>query len=128
MKKKPPRKIRGKVAKRNYDVAFQAALNGLARTLVTLLRGGKRIASIVSLNVEHKKWLERQADALFRIVFRDGTQWLLHIEIQATNDPKIGGRMMIYGGLDHLRYNIRPYQLVLYIGLPKMRMPDMLPE
>ena len=66
--------------------------------------------------------LERRADSVF--LLEDET--ILHLEFQTRNDKEMPYREGIYGLLLGQKYKRRVRQTVIYLGQPKMRMPNQL--
>jgi hypothetical protein len=88
--------------------------------LLELLTGGIPVRQI--LNVEMARVLERRADLVF--LLEDET--ILHLEFQTRNDKEMPYREGIYGLLLGQKYKRRVRQTVIYLGQPKMRMPNQL--
>jgi len=88
--------------------------------LLDLLTGGIPVRQI--LNAELAKVLERRADLVF--LLEDET--ILHLEFQTRNDKEMPYREGIYGLLLGQKYKRRVRQTVIYLGQPKMRMPNQL--
>ena len=100
-----------------YDAVVKDLFQKDHPSLLDQLTGGVEINAF--LNVDLAKVLERRADLV--LLLADET--ILHIEFQSTNDQDIAYRAGIYCVLLGHRYRRRVRQVVLYIGLAKMRMP-----
>jgi predicted transposase YdaD len=74
------------------------------------------------LNVEIPKVEARRADLLARL--DDGA--LLHIELQSTNDPEMGLRMLEYSTGVYRMCRRFPKQIVLYVGQAPVKMDTVL--
>ena len=70
------------------------------------------------LNVELPRTQSRRVDLLGKL--SDGR--LLHIELQSTNDRTMPFRMAEYALAIMRRYGGYPVQLLIYVGIPKLRM------
>ena len=64
---------------------------------------------------EKLKPLTREVDGLLLTQRKDGRQQLVHIEIQSTNDPTMGERMLIYHVLARLQYDLPILSYVIYL-------------
>ncbi len=85
-----------------------------------MLTGGIPVRQI--LNGELARVLERRADSVFLLE----DESLLHLEFQTRNDKEMPYRIGIYGLLLGQKYKRRMRQTVIYLGQPKMRMPNQL--
>ena len=63
--------------------------------------------------------IEREPDFLKIIIDQNGKEWILHLEFQTTNDPKMIYRMAEYRAILQRKYEIPVRQLVIYLGLEK---------
>ena len=66
--------------------------------------------------------IEREPDFLKRVIDQDGKEFLLHLEFQTTNDPKMIYRMVEYRGILQRKYQIPVHQVVMYLGSDKPTM------
>nr|VFK64337.1 MAG: conserved hypothetical protein (putative transposase or invertase) [Candidatus Kentron sp. TUN] len=74
---------------------------------------------------EHQRVEDRRADLVVKLREQGGKPFLLHIEIQNDNDPKMPVRMMRYLTDVLLAYPGLPiHQYLIYIGAEKLTMPD----
>ncbi len=68
--------------------------------------------------------IEKETDTLVLIKARGRKPFILHIEFQSTNDPRMPRRMAAYDYMLHLQYNLEVISIVIYIGEKKMSMKD----
>ncbi len=64
---------------------------------------------------EKLKPLTREVDGLLLTQRKDGRQQLIHIELQSTNDPTMGDRMVLYHVLARTQYNLPVLSCVIYL-------------
>ena len=101
----------------NCDGVLKDLFQADGPAILNDLTGG--IPVIEFLNVELPKVLERRLDLAMRLA--DGS--ILHIELQAKNDPAIAYREGVYCFLLGQKYpGCRIRQVVLYVGPARMRM------
>nr|VFJ48496.1 MAG: conserved hypothetical protein (putative transposase or invertase) [Candidatus Kentron sp. FW] len=78
-----------------------------------------------AMGTEHQRVEDRRADLVVKLREKGGEPFLLHIEIQNDNDPKMPVRMMRYLTDVLLAYPEFPVrQYLIYIGAEKLTMPD----
>ena len=104
----------------NYDAVLKDVFFRDRPTLLNHLTGG--VAVKESLNVEFPTVLQRRCDLLF--LLETGILFLL--DFQSNNDPKMPGRVGIYGLLAHDKYLLPVEAWVLYTGAAKLTMKDTL--
>ncbi len=66
----------------------------------------------------------REVDFLAKVTFTDGSQEMLHVEVQSTNDASMPLRMVEYFAKIYKAHRLPVNQLVLYIGREKLYMKD----
>lgn len=64
---------------------------------------------------EKLKPLTREVDGLLLTKCTNGQQQLIHIEIQSTNDPEMGDRMLVYHVLVRIQYHLPVRSCVIYL-------------
>ncbi|MBF0565298.1 MAG: Rpn family recombination-promoting nuclease/putative transposase [Nitrospirae bacterium] len=84
--------------------------------------------SITPLDTKLQITNEREPDLVFLIRLRNKSSFILHIEIQSTNDTGIPDRMMFYWLFIRKVYKKVPQQYLFYVGKRPLRMPDHMPE
>lgn len=72
-------------------------------------------------SIQHTK--EREPDVLKKVIDRNGRAFVLQIEFQAANDPKMVYRMAEYYIMLRRKYDLPTRQYVIYIGEHKLHMP-----
>lgn len=89
------------------------------------------IANVLGIDVVHSEELpddiqhtkERKPDALKRITEKSGQTFVLHIEFQLANEPKMVHRMHNYCAMLMEQYALPVRQYVFYLGPTEARMP-----
>ncbi|MBF0565822.1 MAG: hypothetical protein HQK89_11310 [Nitrospirae bacterium] len=84
--------------------------------------------SITPLDTKLQITNEREPDLLFLIRLRNKSSFILHIEIQSTNDAGMPDRMMFYWLFTRKVYKKVPRQYLFYVGKRPLRMVDHIPE
>ena len=64
---------------------------------------------------EKLKPLTREVDGLLLTQRHDGKQQLIHLELQSTNDPSMGDRMVLYHVLARTQYQLPVLSCVIYL-------------
>src|SRR5947209_12825835 len=64
---------------------------------------------------EKLKPLTREVDGLLLTQRTDGKQQFIHIELQSTNDPTMGDRMVLYHVLARTQYQLPVLSCVIYL-------------
>jgi predicted transposase/invertase (TIGR01784 family) len=100
-----------------YDRTLRELFQEVPRTLIKLLVG-LEIKEV--LETSFPKVEERRVDLLTRL--EDDT--LFHLEIQSINDTLMPSRMLKYASLIYEHYNEFPKQMVLYIGVKKLKIKN----
>lgn len=100
-----------------YDRTLRELFHDVPGTLVKLL-SGQGIKEV--LETSFPKVEERRVDLLARL--EDDT--LFHLEIQSVYDPLMPVRMLKYAVLIYEHYWVFPRQMVLYIGVKKIRLEN----
>ena len=103
-----------KILKENIEAAFLP----MAEKLL-----GLSIKETFELKDKIQTTIEREPDFLKRVIDQNGKEFILHLEFQTTNDPKMIYRMAEYRAILQRKYEIPVRQVVIYLGSekPKMR-------
>ena len=72
--------------------------------------------------------IEREPDCVKKVIDQDGKEFILQLEFQTTNDPKMLYRMAEYRAILQRKYGIPVRQVVIYLGLDKPTMRTQLSE
>jgi predicted transposase/invertase (TIGR01784 family) len=98
---------------------LEAALPGLIRNLLHI-----HAVSTEELpdDIQHTK--ERKPDVLKKVTDKKGKTFVLHIEFQVKDEPKMAFRMAEYHIMLLRRYELPVRQYVIYIGADKPTMTD----
>lgn len=71
---------------------------------------------------------EREMDYAAIFETEDAEKFILHLELQSDNDPKMLDRMAEYHSLMNLKYHLPIIHYVVYLGRAKFNMPTKLPK
>ena len=99
----------------DYDKIFKENINALLKPLADKLLGIK-IKKVQPLKDKLQDTLESEADFLNIVETSTGERFILHLEFQTDNDPKMVYRMQLYFSLMKRKYNLPVIQKVLYFG------------
>lgn len=69
---------------------------------------------------------ERETDTVLLVHTRQGKQFILHLEFQSSNDPKMVMRMAIYDMILHEEHELEVLGFVIYIGKEPLNMRNTL--
>ena len=122
-KKQSPEKDTGNV----YDRIFKQLMNELALPIVNRFLG-LNLQQVQRLPDKQHSVVEREPDFLCMVTDEAGETFILHIEFQTKQDPKMLARMKEYHGLIYRMYELPIRHLVFYFGTAPPRMPNRLKE
>ena len=74
------------------------------------------------LSIEFPRVETRESDMVFKCTTSGGNVIAVHIEFQSDNDNKMLYRMLRYATEIMEKYNLMPYQVVIYIGKSSLNM------
>ncbi len=80
---------------------------------------GVKFIAWLLLKEKMQNTLETEIDFCYRITKDDGTDAILHLEFQSTDDHKMILRMIEYHGMLVKRYALPVYHFVIYFGQKK---------
>jgi hypothetical protein len=108
-----------------YDKILQEGIEG---ALPGLIKNVLKINVVGSEELPDKLQytIEREPDILKKITDDKGREFILHAELQTTDDNKMIHRMLAYWALILMKYELPVLQYVIYIGKGKSRMPNKL--
>lgn len=104
-----------KILRENMEAALPGLIKNLLHIHVTL-------AEELPDDIQHTK--ERKPDVLKKITDPYGINFILHIELQAKNEPEMAYRMAEYFIMLLRKYKTPVRQYVIYIGNDPPTMPD----
>src|SRR5688500_2550223 len=104
-----------------FDRIIQENFRGLTMSLLRKIMDIEN-AELITLPRKIQRTLEREMDTLLKIVSSAGEEYLLNVEWQTSNDPKMCRRMLLYHALSAAVYNLPVKGIVIYIGKEKMNM------
>ena len=108
-----------KILKENIEAVFLPLVEEML---------GISIKETFEIKDKIQKTIEREPDFLKRVIDQDGKEFILHLEFQTTNDPKMVYRMAEYKAILLRKYQIPVRQVVIYLGSEKAKMLTQLPE
>ena len=112
------------------DIISKEAIRRIAVDLAVFLLGlNIDPDSLELIETETRRIEDRRADLVARVRSTDGGEFILHIEIQNDNDPRMPWRMLRYRTdirLEHPDIPIRQY--LIYIGKRRLTMPSGIDE
>lgn len=105
-----------------YDKIIKENIEAIFLPLAEKLLGIK-INNPVDLPEKLQSTIEREPDFLKKVAADDGQEFILHLEFQTTDEPKMVYRMAEYKALLQRKFEIPVRQYVVYLGTdtPKMR-------
>ena len=83
---------------------------------------GISIKETLELKDKIQTTIEREPDFLKIIIDHEGNKFILHLEFQTTNDPKMLYRMAEYKAILLRKYELPVRQMVIYLGSDKPTM------
>ena len=106
----------------DFDKIIKENIEAIFLPLVEKLLG-IRISNAVDLPEKLQSTIEREPDFLKKVTGEDGVEFILHLEFQTTDEPKMVYRMAEYKALLQRKFEIPVRQYVIYLGTekPKMR-------
>ena len=109
----------------DFDKIFREVLKdtfpALARKVLGIPAGVYK-----PLPVDLQYTSEREADQLWEVVPPQGDPFILHCEIQATNDKQMLSRMLLYHAFLYYQKKLPIRQCVIYVGKDKLTMEHQL--
>ncbi|HAA16913.1 MAG TPA: hypothetical protein DCE41_36450 [Cytophagales bacterium] len=89
---------------------------------------GIRITQTREVKEKLQSTIEREPDFLKWVTDETGQEFLLHLEFQTQDDPKMVYRMAEYKALLLRKFEVPVQQFVLYLGAGRSRMTSQLPQ
>ena len=106
----------------DYDKIFKENIEQIALPLVEKLLG-IRLEKLVEITVDLQQTIERKPDFIKKVVHKDSKKdYILHIEFQVVDEPKMLHRMLEYYALMFRKHELTLKQVVFYIGEGKAKM------
>lgn len=106
-----------------YDITLKDMFSDLTDDILSYFLNIQHV-KLEELNVEFPRIESRESDMAFKCVTGEGDTIAVHIEFQSDNDSKMSYRMLRYAIEIMEKYNLRPYQVVVYIGKDNLNMAD----
>ncbi|KUK09632.1 MAG: hypothetical protein XD49_0269 [Caldanaerobacter subterraneus] len=85
---------------------------------------GIQYTKIEELNIEFPRVETKKSDMVFKCSTNERNTIIVHIEFQSDNDNKMLYRMLRYAVEIMEKYNLAPYQAVIYIGEHDLNMAN----
>ena len=89
---------------------------------------GVEVKDFQALKEKIPRTLEREVDALYKIITDEEGEKLIHLEYQTKNDDEMVERVQEYNSLIYRKYGIPIKNIVVYYGNEKTKMISQLPE
>jgi predicted transposase YdaD len=97
---------------KTYDIPLRDLVKDIPVNFLRLVFGKEfNSKGVKFLDVKLPRLFEREADLILE--YKDE---IYHLEVQSTDDPKMGLRMLHYYALILENYGKEPYQAVVYVG------------
>ncbi len=110
-----------------YDRIFRENAEHLFLPLIEQ-QLGLTIVTHQALPSKLVKTSEREVDFLYQVQLSNQEEWLLHLEFQSKNDPKMLLRMQEYHGRIMRKYDLPIRHVVIYLGEGSSSMKSELPS
>ncbi len=104
-----------------FREVFKDIFPALARKVLRIPTGAYK-----PLPLDLQYTSEREADQLWEVVPPQGEPFVLHCEIQTTNDKQMLSRMLLYHAFLHYQQKLPIRQFVIYVGKDKLNMAHQL--
>jgi hypothetical protein len=104
-------------ARREVDHIYQKIVRQSIRAVMRVISGSDQ--EFEFLEVKFKELISFETDTLLLI---ENGDLIVHIELQAQNDPDMLSRMGLYAFIVRLKYKKLPIQYVIYVGEEPLRM------
>jgi len=108
-----------KVIRQNMPVIFPALMEKVF---------GLHIIEYMPLKDKLQTTKQLEVDALQKVTDVDGNTFIIHLEIQTTNDKEMAIRLLEYRAMLNRIYGLLVRQYVLYIGASALNMQDYIDE
>ena len=106
----------------DYDKIFKENIEQMALPLAEKLLG-IRPEKLVEITVDLQQTIERKPDFIKKVVHKDSKKdYILHIEFQVKDEPKMVHRMLEYYALVFRIHKLKLKQIVFYLGEGKAKM------
>ncbi len=111
----------------DFDRIFKENIESL---LTPLLEKILNISISKTQEIKDKlhKTIEREPDFLKSVVSKTGDHFILQLEFQTQDDPKMSFRMAEYKAILQCKYELPVKQFVIYLGMSPSQMATELPE
>ncbi len=106
-----------------FDRIIQEDVQPLTPAMIRWIQLLEEDAEVTLLPRKMQRTLEREADVLLRVRWKDGQQCIYHIEWQTSNEPRMPARMLLHHALLFDKYNLPVRGVVIYTGSRKINMP-----
>ncbi|TCO57789.1 putative transposase/invertase (TIGR01784 family) [Caldanaerobacter subterraneus] len=106
-----------------YDITLKNMFSDLTDDILSYFLGVQHV-KIEELNVEFPRVETRESDMVFKCITSEGNVIAAHIEFQSDNDKEMPYRMLRYAIEIMEKYNLAPYQVVIYIGEHDLNMAN----
>ncbi|MDJ1472661.1 hypothetical protein [Xanthocytophaga flava] len=104
-----------------YDKIFKENLESVTLVLIEKVLQ-IQVVSYEKIKDDLQRTIERKPDQLLKITDQNGSTFLLHLEFQLINEPRMVYRMLEYRGMLERKYELDVLQYVIFLSDQK---PDM---
>ncbi|WP_170269855.1 Rpn family recombination-promoting nuclease/putative transposase [Caldanaerobacter subterraneus] len=104
-----------------YDTTLKNMFSDLADDILSYFLEIQHV-KMEELSIEFPRVETRESDMVFKCTTSGGNVIAVHIEFQSDNDNKMLYRMLRYATEIMEKYNLMPYQVVIYIGKSSLNM------
>ncbi|MDJ1491841.1 hypothetical protein QNI19_02785 [Cytophagaceae bacterium DM2B3-1] len=104
-----------------YDKIFKENLESVTLVLIEKVLQ-IQVVSYEKIKDDLQRTIERKPDQLLKITDQSGSTFLLHLEFQLMNEPRMVYRMLEYRGMLERKYELDVLQYVIFLSDQK---PDM---
>ncbi len=119
--------MKAKQEANQYDKIVKENIESIIPALMDSVLGFKVVESVV-IKEKLQQTKEKEADALRIITDPNGQKFILHLEFQVDDYPKMVYRMIDYWGLLKSKYQLSVRQYVIFIGSGQPKMKNILSE
>ncbi len=106
-----------------YDRVIQENIRTLTLSLIKKIIGIKN-ARVTILSRKMQRTLEREADLVIKVRFKNGYTVIYNVEWQTSNDRTMSRRMLLQHSILHAKYLLPVIGIVIYTGKEPINMPN----
>lgn len=107
---------------KKYDKVMRENLGRPSKGLLRRLLSMETTEVIPLPPITRQTIIERETDTIVIINAKKRKPFILHLEFQSSNDPRMAKRMAVYDFMLYLKYAMEVVSVVIYTGYRKMNM------